>query len=169
MNFSAKAEYGVRLMIELGRHDGGEAVSLKAIAEAESLPLAYLEHVVAQLKAAQLVVSSRGAHGGYKLARPAKEIDMAQVVTALEGQIAPMDCFGGDAARHVACSHEIDHGRGCATKLLWTRVQGGVLKALQKTTLAELVEFSNRNAKPEAELRSQNAGPEGPTEVIKVG
>jgi Rrf2 family transcriptional regulator, cysteine metabolism repressor len=148
MNFSAKAEYGVRLMIELGRHKDGEAVSLKAIAEAENLPLAYLEHVVAQLKGAQLVVSSRGAHGGYRLARPAKEIDMAQVVTALEGQIAPMDCFGGDAARHVACSHEVDHGHGCATKLLWTRVQGGVLKALQKTTLEELVEFSNKEASP---------------------
>jgi Rrf2 family cysteine metabolism transcriptional repressor len=148
MNFSAKAEYGVRLMIELGRHDGGDAVSLKAIAEAENLPLAYLEQVVAQLKAAQLVVSSRGAHGGYRLARPAKEIDMAQVVTALEGQIAPMDCFGGDAARHVACSHEVDHGHGCATKLLWTRVQGGVLKALQKTTLDELVRFSYKEAAP---------------------
>jgi Rrf2 family cysteine metabolism transcriptional repressor len=148
MNFSAKAEYGVRLMIELGRHQGNQAVSLKAIAEVESLPLAYLEQVVAQLKAANLVVSSRGAHGGYKLARPAEEIDMAQVVTALEGQIAPMDCFGGDAARHVACSHESDHGHGCATKLLWTRVQGGVLKALQKTTLAELVQFSEREATP---------------------
>ena len=149
MNFSAKAEYGVRLMIELGRHEGEHAVSLKAIAEAENLPLAYLEHVVAQLKSADLVVSSRGAHGGYKLARPAKEIDMAQVITALEGPIAPMDCFGSEGARHVACSHEVDHGHGCATKLLWTRVQGGVLKALQGTTLDELVEFSgNKEAAP---------------------
>ena len=143
MNFSAKAEYGVRLMIELGRHESDQAVSLKAISEAESLPLPYLEHVVAQLKAAGLVESSRGAHGGYRLARPASAIDMAEVVQALEGPIAPMDCFGGDAARHVACSHELDHGHGCATKLLWTRVQGGVLKALQKTTLAELVQFSD--------------------------
>jgi Rrf2 family protein len=92
------------------------------------------------------VESSRGAHGGYRLARPASAIDMGEVVQALEGPIAPMDCFGGEAARHVACSHEVDHGHGCATKLLWTRVQGGVLKALQKTTLAELVQFSNREA-----------------------
>jgi Rrf2 family protein len=147
MNFSAKAEYGVRLMIELGRRQSEQAVSLKAISEAEKLPLPYLEHVVAQLKAAGLVESSRGAHGGYRLARPASAIDMAEVVQALEGPIAPMDCFGGDAARHVACSHESDHGH-CATKLLWTRVQGGVLKALQKTTLAELVEFSEREAEP---------------------
>lgn len=155
MNFSAKAEYGVRLMIELGRRESEQAVSLKAISEAEKLPLAYLEHVVAELKAAGLVESSRGAHGGYRLARPASAIDMGEVVQALEGPIAPMDCFGSEAARHVACSHEFDHGHGCATKLLWTRVQGGVLKALQKTTLAELVEFSNR--------------PGAPAEVAKVG
>lgn len=146
MNFSAKTEYGVRLMIELGRHEGEHAVSLKAIAEAENLPLAYLEHVVAQLRAADLVVSSRGAHGGYRLARPAGDIRMDDVVQALEGPIAPMDCFGGDVAHRVACSHDWDEGHGCATKLLWTRVQGGVLKALQKTTLAELVEFDRREA-----------------------
>ena len=57
---------------------------------------------------------------------------MAEVVQALEGAIAPMDCFGGDAARHVACSHRGRRGHGCATKLLWTRVQGGVLKALRR-------------------------------------
>jgi Rrf2 family transcriptional regulator, cysteine metabolism repressor len=147
MNFSAKAEYGVRLMIELGRRQSERAVSLKAISEAENLPLPYLEHVVADLKAAGLVESSRGAHGGYRLTRPTTAIDMAEVVQALEGPIAPMDCFGGDAARHVACSHEADHGH-CATKLLWTRVQGGVLKALHKTTLAELVQFSDKEAEP---------------------
>ena len=82
MNFSAKAEYGVRLMIELGRQQSEQAVPLKAISEAENLPLAYLEHVVADLKAAGLVESSRGAHGGYRLARPASAIDMADVVQA---------------------------------------------------------------------------------------
>ena len=60
MIFSAKAEYGVRLMVELGAHDGAEPVALKAIAEAEELPLSYLEHVVADLKRAGLVVSTRG-------------------------------------------------------------------------------------------------------------
>ena len=151
MNFSAKAEYGVRLMIELGRRQSEQAVPLKALSEAENLPLAYLEHVVADLKAAGLVESSRGAHGGYRLARPASAIDMSEVVQALEGPIAPMDCFGGEAARHVACSHEVDRGHGCATKLLWTRVQAGVLKTLSDTTLAELVEFQTRQLTPPAE------------------
>ena len=148
MNFSAKTEYGVRLMVELGRHGGGQPrpTSLKAIAEAERLPLSYLEHVVADLKRAGLVVATRGAHGGYYLARPAGEISMEEVVSALEGTIAPMECFVSLPTQHVACSHEADLGRACATKLLWTRVQGGVIKALQGMTLADLVEFSESHA-----------------------
>ena len=144
MIFSAKAEYGVRLMVELGAHQGDEPLSLKAIAEAEELPLSYLEHVVADLKRAGLVASTRGAHGGYRLARPPQEIAMDEVVLALEGTIAPMECFVHDHTERVLCSHEPDAGRGCATKLLWTRVQGGIIRSLQTTTLAELVEFSRR-------------------------
>jgi Rrf2 family cysteine metabolism transcriptional repressor len=155
MNFSAKAEYGVRLMIELGRHQGEEPMSLKAISEAETMPLAYLEHVVAQLKGAGLVESSRGAHGGYRLARPASAIDMAEVVQALEGPIAPMECFHPDREGRVLCSHESDGDRACATKFLWTRVHGGVTKALAGTTLAELVEFAE--ASDERPLAGQPA------------
>ncbi len=69
---------------------------------------------------------------------------MDEVVLALEGSIAPMECFVHDHTERVLCSHEPDAGRGCATKLLWTRVQGGILRSLQTTTLAELVEFSRR-------------------------
>ena len=147
MIFSSKAEYGVRLMVELGRQAPGQATSLKAIAEAERLPLAYLEQVVARLKKAELVMSARGAHGGYWLARPAEEISMDEVVQALEGAIAPMDCFVSEHTDRVLCSHthEPDSGQHCATKLLWMRVQGGIARALQTTTLADLVEFSRRD------------------------
>ena len=148
MLFSTKAEYGVRLMIELGRHDGDAPVSLGAVAEAESLPLSYLEHLVAKLRKAGLVVSQRGAHGGYRLARPAKQIEMLEVVQALEGAIAPMECFHDDPEGKVLCSHESDGDHACATKLLWTKVQGGVTQALSGTTLAELVEFAEKDPVP---------------------
>jgi Rrf2 family transcriptional regulator, cysteine metabolism repressor len=159
MIFTTKAEYGVRLLVELGRQHGGAdgaasapvPVSLKAIAEAEALPLAYLERIVALLKKAGLVESTRGAHGGYRLTRDPVEIHMDEVVLALEGAVAPMTCFvaedaapGSGSVSRVVCNHEADSGHGCATKLLWTRVQGGVVKALAATTLAELVAFSNR-------------------------
>jgi Rrf2 family transcriptional regulator, cysteine metabolism repressor len=142
MLFSTKAEYGVRLMVELGRRSGTEPVALAAVAEAETLPLSYLEHLVAKLRQVGLVTSVRGAHGGYKLARPAEEITMLDVVEALEGPVAPMECFQADREGRVLCSHESDGDHAYATKLLWTRVHGGVSKALAGTTLAELVEFA---------------------------
>src|SRR6478735_1655842 len=61
MLFSTKAEYGVRLMVELGRQPGSQPVSLGSVAEAENLPLSYLEHLVAKLRKAGLVTSTRGA------------------------------------------------------------------------------------------------------------
>jgi Rrf2 family transcriptional regulator, cysteine metabolism repressor len=144
--FSSKAEYGVRLMVELGRQTADQPISLKAIADAEGLPLAYLEQVVARLRKADLVRSARGAHGGYWLARDAAEITMHDVVGALEGAIAPMECFVHDEMERIVCSHigRESHG-GCATKLLWTRVQAGIVQSLRNTTLADLVEFSLRN------------------------
>ncbi len=150
MLFSTKAEYGVRLMVELGRRsdgeDGdGEPVALSIVAEAETLPLSYLEHLVAKLRQAGLVTSVRGAHGGYRLARPAAAIAMLDIVQALEGPIAPMECFHDVPEGRVLCSHETDGDRACATKLLWTRVHGGITKALAGTTLAELVEFADQH------------------------
>jgi Rrf2 family cysteine metabolism transcriptional repressor len=146
MLFSTRAEYGVRLMVELGRQDDETTVSLGAVADAENLPLSYLEHLVAKLRKADLVVSQRGAHGGYRLARPADEIEMLEVVQALEGAIAPMECFHETPEGKVLCSHEADDHDHCSTKLLWTRVQGGVTKALAGTTLGELVQFSEQHA-----------------------
>lgn len=158
MLFSTRAEYGVRLMVELGRQGDETPVSLGAVADADNLPLSYLEHLVARLRKADLVLSQRGARGGYRLARPAAEIDMLEVVQALEGQIAPMDCFDDETEGKVQCSHEAhDHG-GCATKLLWTRVQGGVFKALSGTSLAELVEFAEANHEPADPRPGERAG-----------
>ena len=141
MIFTTRAEYGVRLLVQLGLQGGRQPVSLKTVAAVESLPLAYLERIAALLKKAGLVEATRGTHGGYLLAHPAGEITMDQVVLALEGHIAPMDCFFDDRDARVSCSHTAD-GELCATKLLWTRVQMGVIKSLQRTTLAELVDFA---------------------------
>jgi Rrf2 family protein len=156
--FTTKAEYGVRLLIQLGMKGSDVPVSLKAVAEAENLPLAYLERIAALLKKDGLVASTRGAHGGYVLATGPEDITMDRVVLALEGAIAPMDCFAPDPAEsRVSCSHHDLEDRGhCATKLLWTRVQLGVIKSLQRTTLAELIAFEQRpSVLPELPIESR--------------
>ena len=150
MLFSTKAEYGIRLMVALGSHDGEQPVPLEVLAEAETLPLSYLEHLAAKLRAAGLVSSQRGAHGGYRLGRAPETIQMLEVVEVLEGPIAPMECFqpleAEGKAGKVLCAHEADGDQACATKLLWTRVQGGVSRALAGTTLAELIAFERGHA-----------------------
>jgi Rrf2 family protein len=144
MMFSTKAEYGVRLMVQLARRPGDEPVSLTEIAELDGLPVAYLEHLVARLRKAGLVESRRGARGGYLLARPAPDITMAEVVGALEGSIAPIECITEGADGHLVCSREADADHVCPTKLLWTRVRGSIVRTLEDTCLSDLIQDKPR-------------------------
>ncbi len=133
--FSTKGEYGVRLMVQLGRHQGDGPASLTEIAQAEDLPRAYLEQLVMSLRDAGLVISTRGARGGYELARPPDEIRMSDVLRALEGPLAPMVCASEDDAHLVTC----DRSTGCTVNLLWVRVREAISGALESMTLADLV------------------------------
>jgi Rrf2 family transcriptional regulator, cysteine metabolism repressor len=139
MMFSTKAEYGVRVMVELARRTGGEPVPLAEIAAHDGLPLAYLEHLVARLRKAGLVDSRRGSRGGYMLSRPAAQISMADVVEALEGSIAPIECISEAADGSIVCSRESSPEHVCPTKLLWTRVRFSIVATLRETTLADLL------------------------------
>jgi Rrf2 family transcriptional regulator, cysteine metabolism repressor len=157
MMFSTKAEYGVRVMVELARRSGGaggDPVPLAEIAEHDGLPLAYLEHLAARLRKAGLLDSRRGSRGGYLLARSPTEITMAEVVEALEGSIAPIECISQSPDGSIICSRESGRTAGtggagsgragsksnaCPTKLLWTRVRFSIVRTLQDTTLADLL------------------------------
>ena len=146
MMFSTKAEYGVRVMVDLARRGGAEPVALAEIAEAEGLPLAYLEHLVARLRRAGLIESRRGARGGYLLAREPAQITMAEVVEALEGRIAPIECISSSPDGTVRCVRESDPAHICTTKVLWTRVRAAIVQTLQETTLAELIPTTPKKA-----------------------
>jgi Rrf2 family transcriptional regulator, cysteine metabolism repressor len=122
-------------MVQLGRHFGAGPASLAEIAAEEDLPRAYLEQLVISLREAGLVISTRGAHGGYELARPPEVITMAQVLRALEGPIAPMLCASDDPEHAIGC----DRSARCTVNLLWVRVRDAVTGALDSMTLADLV------------------------------
>ena len=158
--FSTKAEYGIRVMAHLARATNGapgeaQPISLGSIADSEGLPLAYLEHLVQRLRKSELVESRRGAHGGYTLARPAAEITMAEVVAALEGEIAPIECITADADGVLTCARE--GAEPCPTKLLWTRVQGSIVRTLNEMTLDDLVQPLRKGGSAEPN-RSREAG-----------
>lgn len=134
VSFSTKGEYGVRLMVQLARHFGNGPASLAGIAAEEDLPRAYLEQLVVNLRASGLVVSTRGAHGGYELARPPETITMSEVLRALEGPIAPMICASDDPEHATTC----DRSSRCTVNILWVRVRDAVAGALDSMTLADL-------------------------------
>jgi Rrf2 family protein len=121
-------------MVQLGRRYGDGPVSLAEIASAEDLPRPYLEQLVMPLRDAGLVVSHRGARGGYELARPPADIPMSEVLRSLEGPIAPMVCATDDEHR-PGC----DRSSGCTVNLLWVRVRDAIVDTLDSITLADLI------------------------------
>jgi Rrf2 family transcriptional regulator, cysteine metabolism repressor len=133
--FSTKGEYGVRLMVQLGRHYGAGPSSLAEIAAEEDLPRAYLEQLAFLLRDAGLVESTRGAHGGYALAKPPETISMSEVLRALEGPLAPMICATDEPNHDLAC----DRTSTCTVNFLWVRVRDAIAGALDTMMLADLV------------------------------
>jgi Rrf2 family transcriptional regulator, cysteine metabolism repressor len=134
VHFSTRGEYGVRLMMELARHYGAGPISLTEMADHESLPRPYLEQLVISLREAGLVVSTRGAHGGYTLPAPPAEIRMGAVIRALEGPIAPMICASEDPSHAAIC----ERTGFCNVNLLWVKVRRAITDALDSVTLADL-------------------------------
>ena len=127
-------------MVQLGRHYGTGPASLAEIAAEEDLPRPYLEQLAIGLRDAGLVVSTRGAHGGYQLARPPAEVAMSDVLRALEGPLAPMVCASEDPEHALVC----DRTSRCTVNLLWVRIRDAIAGALDTMTLADLVPARDR-------------------------
>ena len=132
MRVSAKADYALRAMIELAAAEG-EAQPVKGdrLAQAQAIPIRFLESILGDLRQNGLVRSQRGADGGYWLARPAAEIAVADVIRAVEGPIAHIR---GVRPEDVAYA-------GSATPLrdLWIALRTNMRAVLETVTLADLV------------------------------
>ena len=90
MNLSAKTEYACLAMLQLAAdYDSGEPVQIRRIADEHGIPARFLVQILLQLKGASLVASTRGAAGGYRLARPPREISLADVIDVIEGDDHP--------------------------------------------------------------------------------
>ena len=87
MKLSTKGRYGLRALIDLALYSENETVSIQSIARRQNISDSYLEQLMRKLRSAGLIVSVRGAQGGYKLARPANEISVGDVLRALEGSL----------------------------------------------------------------------------------
>ena len=94
MKLSTRARYGLKALIDLGLHCETEAVSIQSIASRQNISDSYLEQLMAKLKKAGLVESTRGAGGGYRLGRPAAEISVGDILRVLEGSLEAAQCSG---------------------------------------------------------------------------
>jgi Rrf2 family protein len=130
VRITAKADYAVRAAVELAAAAPGEPVKADQIAEAQSIPLNFLENILAELRRAGIVESRRGAAGGSLLARAPEEISLADVIRAVEGPLANVRGLSPDL---------LEYG-GSAERLrdVWVALRSSVRAVLEQVTLADV-------------------------------
>lgn len=135
LKLSTRGEYGVRAMIELGL-SGDDSVTVQEISNRQAISAKYLEHLLALLKKAELVLSERGPRGGYRLARPSDEINLAEILFALEGNGAVVNCLREHADQAQMCIWQ----EKCALQTVWLDIHEDIKQLLMSITLQEIVE-----------------------------
>jgi Rrf2 family protein len=136
MKLSTRGRYGIHTMYDLALNGENGPQSIKAIAERGGMPEAYLEQLIAGLKRAGLVTSTRGAQGGYMLSRPADEITVGDVLRALEGNFIFAECLDGADCCDQACA--------CPSRIVWQKLRDGMTAIVDGITLRDMVEDYRR-------------------------
>jgi Rrf2 family protein len=129
VRISAKADYAVRAAVELAG-SGEDPVKGERLAEAQDIPLQFLEHILLELKHARLVRARRGARGGYWLARPPEEITLANVIRAVEGPLANIQDMAPEATDYPGSAKELTD--------VWVAVRASLRRVLENVTIADL-------------------------------
>ena len=137
MKISTKGIYAVRFMIFLAQQDSTDPVPLKTVANGTGISRKYLEQIVSSLTAVQLVKSSRGASGGYRLAKSASRISMFDILSATEGSLAPVDY-----------SDEINEGLSqqgaCFEMFMWRDLHEVIKDYLEGVSLQDIIDRSTQ-------------------------
>jgi Rrf2 family protein len=129
MRISAKADYAVRAAVEMAAA-GDEPVKGEAMAEAQGIPLQFLEHILLELKHARLVRARRGARGGYWLAKPPQEITLASVIRAVEGPLANIQDQAPEQTKYPGHAERLSD--------VWIAVRASLRRVLENVTIADL-------------------------------
>jgi len=129
MRISAKADYAVRAAVEMAAA-GDQPLKGEKIAEAQDIPLQFLEHILLELKHARLVRARRGARGGYWLARPPDEITLASVIRAVEGPLANIQDLAPEQTKYPGNAERLSE--------VWVAVRSSLRRVLEHVTVADL-------------------------------
>jgi len=131
MRLSTRARYGTRLMLELALNFSNGTIFLKDIAEKEEISEKYLSHLVIPLKSSGLISSSRGAHGGYRLAKSPSQITLKEIVQTLEGSISCVECV-----KNPSVCPRVSK---CATRGIWEKLDEKIAAELSSVNLEDLM------------------------------
>ena len=129
MRVSAKADYAVRAAVGLSGA-GDDPIKGERLAEAQGIPLQFLEHILLELKRARLVRARRGARGGYWLAKPPEEITLAQIFRAVEGPLAHIHDVAPEDTKYPGAAKELTE--------VWIAVRAALRRVLERVTIADL-------------------------------
>ena len=132
---STKGRYGLRMMIDIARHQGPGNISLREIGERQGISVKYLEQLARSLCAAGLLQGSRGQGGGYVLGKPADSMTAGEILRATEGSTAPVSCLARDDA---PCPRQPD----CETAAFWLGLDKMIAAYVNGYTLQDLVDDS---------------------------
>lgn len=140
MKLSTRGRYGARAMLDVAMRGDGALCHLKDIARRQEVSKKYLEHLVTRLEASGLLRTARGAGGGVALAKAPSQITLLDILHALEGSLAVVECVD----RPEVCSRAAN----CATRDVWIELGEIVSKFLRSVTLEELCERQRRKEAP---------------------
>jgi Rrf2 family protein len=158
MRVSAKADYALRAAVELAAAGDG-TVKAEAIAQAQAIPPKFLENILAELRRAGLAESRRGADGGWRLARPAAEITLADVIRSVEGPLANV--------RGVLPEETSYEGAARDLREVWIALRASMRTVLEQTTIADVAagrlprEVAELAAPADARRSREGVGPRG--------
>jgi len=142
MHLSKKSEYALRATIHLGiaAEVGRGTVSGADLAEANRLPLKFIERILQELREAGIVETHRGKFGGYSLAKPADQIGIGELIRLMDGRLAPICCASENAYQSCTCPDE-DH---CGLRMVMIDVRNAIANILDRYTVAQVVEVTLR-------------------------
>ena len=132
MYISAKVDYATRVLLVLAAADPGTSIKGETLATGQGLPVKFVENTLVDLRRAGLVSSQRGPDGGYRLARPAKEIAVADVIRALEGPLAEVHGVRPEDTVYEGAAENLQE--------VWVAVRAALRLVLESTTLADVVD-----------------------------
>jgi Rrf2 family transcriptional regulator, iron-sulfur cluster assembly transcription factor len=143
MKITAQEEYGLRILIRIGKCRDEEGMSIPQLSEAEGLSSHYVAKLTRVLRMGGIINSTPGYKGGYVLAKPANEIRIKQVLKILGGVLFDQDFCGLHAGSLKLCTNSVD----CSARSLWQMIQFTVDQLLDKITLYELINSEKESSK----------------------